>query len=319
MVNREELSKVALTVICTFGLLLAAYNVVESVRYNGFFYPNRKRRESEVKDKLLHALQQLDKQGLDTDKLVYALGILLEFSAFTEAQVKINQLGYLLKITELLDHPNNSVKQKTALLINNLALNDANQVILRDYIPKLVYILSTNEVYLSSIELFTAVLCAVTNLTTLDESHPCLMPHINVLYDILRDSDIVQIRLQVLKILVNISTNRKMCENDFTLDEQLLRCMEPFIKSSFDEAFLLRAVSCYANVLEALQRRWRSTTIATPEFVPEKIQEQLYFLTNHEHEDIHFQANRCLNALKTPNNVSSPVPEELDILDVLKI
>ena len=38
MVSREELTKVGVTAVCTFGLLVVAYNLVENIRYNGFFF-----------------------------------------------------------------------------------------------------------------------------------------------------------------------------------------------------------------------------------------------------------------------------------------
>jgi len=201
------------------------------------------------------------------------------------------------------------VKQKAALVINNLVLNEANQVKSRECIPQLLGILTTNHIDISSVEMFTAVLYALTNFTTFNESHSYVLPHMHILYQLLQECDVVQIKLQVLKILVNLSTNKKICENMLEFDAQLLRCMESYIGSGVNEDFLLRSVTCSANVLEALQRRWRygnkPSTVATPEFVSDIVQDEFLKLSLHENEDIRMQARRCVAALCTPPSPAS--------------
>ena len=44
---------------------------------------------------------------------------------------QIHKLGYLLTIAKLLKHPDREVVQQTAVLVNNLALNETNQTVLK--------------------------------------------------------------------------------------------------------------------------------------------------------------------------------------------
>ena len=67
--------------------------------------------------------------------------------------------------------------------------------VFQDCIPTLVNILKSNQVTQSTIMLFTAVLQALTNLTTLNQSHQSILPFVNVLCELLDRCDVVQIKV----------------------------------------------------------------------------------------------------------------------------
>lgn len=325
MPNQDDITKLAITVASSFALAFVIYNIVLSFRESGLYSPDlrRKRKRSTSQDALVHLLKALDEDEIDKSSLVYILSRLVDLAAFSEVQEKINQLGYLQKISNTLNYPDQDVKIQASLLINNLSLNEKNQATLKECIPVLVSIIKSNVMNESSVSLFAAVLNALTNLTTLNDSHQDILKHIHVLCELLQECDVVQIKVQVLKVLVNLSTNDKLCENMLELDAQLLHSVEPFISPEVEEKFLLRAVSCCANVLTSLHRRWqygKQPCVATPEFVNEKLRENLVRLTSHESQDIRLQAGRSLVALRTPvqGKLENSL-DEIDILEVLKI
>lgn len=328
MVNKE-LFKLAVTVACSSLLLFVAYNVVESVRYNGLFLDTsseKKKWRAKKENVLMWHLEQLDDEDLDKTRLMQVLVVLMEYSPFTEAQNQIRLQGYLPKIVAILkQHRDKKVLQKTALVLNNLVLNEANQECIRsECVPQLCGLLQT-KLDISTVEMFAAVLSALTNFTTLNESHPYVLPYLYDLYELLKECEYVHIKLQVMKILVNLSTNKKICENKIEFDAELLRLMESYLVPGTESPFILRAVTCCANVLESLQRRWKyskePSALATPEFLSERAQEEVMKLSLDENEDIRLQARRCVSALNKPATPSSSAHsmDSLDLLDVLKI
>jgi len=328
----REVTKVAVTFTCSYAFLFVVYNLVEYVRGNDgllFSTSSRKKKAWEQRKKeadlLFRHFERLDNRSFDRSRLIAVLSALTEFTTCSDFQDQILRLGYLPKIINLLDHPDNDVKEKVALVINDLALSDANQDEVQKCIPRLIGALSTKNMCRCSIGMFIAVLCALINITTLKESHSHVLPYAHVLYQLLQQCDVTRVKLQVLTILVNLSTNKKTCENMLEHDAQLLRCMETYIGHGVGEAFVLRAVTCCANVLSSLQRRWRygnePTVIATPEFVSDRVQDELLKLSLHENEVIRGQARRCVAALYSPPTptASGHSMDSLDTLDVLKL
>lgn len=277
------------------------------------------------RDTLIDLLQAFDEDGIEKSELINVLRRLSDISAFNSVQDQIRKLGYLSKVVNTLDYPDIDVQCQAALLVNNLSLNVENQSILKDCIPLLIQLLKINVINDSTVTLFTAILCALTNLTTLDGSHPVILPHTALLCELLIQCEIVQIKLQVLKIFVNISTNSKNCENDFELAARMLRSLEPFISPLEEHRFLLRSLTCCANILDALHGRWESGVqphVTTPEFVSPRMHENLVRLSTHDSEEIRQHASKALKALRAPSSEDSQAGtkmDKLDLLDILKI
>jgi len=61
----------------------------------------------------------------------------------------------------------------------------------------LVQILYKNIITDDTVILFTAVLCALTNLTTLDDSHEKILPQISMFCELLTQCEIVQIKVYI--------------------------------------------------------------------------------------------------------------------------
>jgi len=329
MHDYEQVKAIAIITAGTCGLAFIIYNFILSCRESDSYLQLEETNikefdnEDDSRATLKDYLSCVDEECIETPRLSRSLSKLIDCSAFTKVQVLIKDLGYLGKIMNLLNHPDYTIKQKAALLINNLSLNAENQDLLKDAIPILIQTIKLNVINPTTVTLFVAVLQALTNLTTLDDSHDTLLPHIAILCELLLSCDVIQIKLQVLKILVNVSTNSKLCENKLELDAQLLRSVETYTSPRSDDAFILRAVACCANVLTSLHRRWEHDgTIATPEFVNEKLRSNFIELTSHHMKDIQMHAQRCLVALRPPTNdhvAKSQSLENIDMLEMLKL
>ncbi|XP_066929154.1 armadillo repeat-containing protein 10-like [Clytia hemisphaerica] len=330
--NPKHLALVASGSI-TLGYVL--YKTIQTFQSQSF-------KQTKIRANLIELLQAFNEDNIEKEDLIITLKTLCDQSAFTEIQEKIRSLGYLPKIIQVIKYPDLDVQCQVALLINNLAMNVQNQTVLKDSIPQLIQILCKNVIKDETIKLFTAVLCALTNLTALDESHSTLLPKMIVFCELLTQCEIVQVKLQVLKIFVNISTNKRNCENDFELAAMMIRSVECFLTIGEEERYLLRAVCCCANVLEAIHSRWKHDTlphISPSEFVNQKLHDNLIKLSTHPNEDIHNHAMRALRALRPPPIATSSPHQEyvvdkegsnnngslmgavdnLDLLDVLKI
>lgn len=195
-----------------------------------------------------------------------------------------------------------------------------NQQFLKDLIPDLVALLCHE--YKASDSIGLAVTRVLTNLTTMDENHCLMTPHLYILLELLRDAE-QPIKIQVLKILVNISTNSQVTENELETDIQIIRVVEDYIECTIDEEILLRAVTCLANILCALRNRWQNrhkSQISTAEFVSEDTEKRLYELQHHQNEDIVVHSGRALAALQPSVRGDTPrTRSDTDLIEVLQL
>lgn len=315
---------VAAAVASAFAVAYLIYNSVLYLREAGVLQTNIRTRRKSLKAQpdLQSLLSALDDENIGRHDLLHVLRCLANQCAFTKVQNSISELGYLEKIANILNYPDADIKKQTALLLNNLSLNEKNQNVLKYHIPKLIDILESRQKDGIDASLNIAVVQALTNLTTLDDSHSCIIPHIDAILLEIRTTNIKQVKIQSLKILVNLSSNRKVCENDLELDAKLLCAIEPYITVSEDEDIVLRAISCAANVLTSLHRRWQDNqtpNIATPEFVNERLLTNIEQLSECGIGDIQLQAGRCLMALNTPTTPRSSQNNSMDAMDILDV
>ncbi|XP_065674626.1 armadillo repeat-containing protein 10 isoform X2 [Hydra vulgaris] len=287
------------------------------------YYISKKKVKVAEKDELLELLQTLDDSEVKKEPLLNVLNKLIELSVFTIIKVRIHDLSYLHIVAKLLNHCDEEVQLAAALLINNLSNNERNQSILKEYIPTLVHILKTTKMNNKTVTLHIAVLNSLTNLTTLEENHEFIVVHINTFCEILQKCKILQIKIQILRVLVNCSSNTKISENMLEVDVQMLGSVERFVHPEEDERCLLRAVHCCANVLSSLHRRWqygKRLSIASTEFVSQRLRQNLLKLTLHTNEDIRLQAARSLRSLREPICIESNASiDDIDLIEVLKI
>eukprot|EP00112_Aurelia_sp_Birch-Aquarium-sp1_P002253 Seg1245.3 transcript_id=Seg1245.3/GoldUCD/mRNA.D3Y31 product="Armadillo repeat-containing protein 10" protein_id=Seg1245.3/GoldUCD/D3Y31 len=287
------------------GISVALFGVISVLSYK--YFKEKEEDESEdneltaksseetvVEDRLQELMLDLDHTN---EKIVLcALCSLGNLTAFKEFQILVREYGGLTKIPELLEVTSLDVRIQALNVINNLAMDAENQAVLRSFIPSFVTQLhraTTNGLYLAA----TRVL---TNFSTLDENHSLIVPHLSVLFELLHTSD-SSVKLQILKILVNLSTNAQVTENQLETDAQMIRAIEGFIDFSVEYEILLRAVTCLANILSALNRRWHNRSrslVSTAEFVPEDMQRKLEELLEHHNQEIVYYARTSLQALE---------------------
>eukprot|EP00795_Rhopilema_esculentum_P002089 gene2089-17660_t len=194
------------------------------------------------------------------------------------------------------------------------------QQYMHELIPDVVGLLRHDQC--SSAMVILAAARVLTNLTTLDENHSLLLPHLQVLLEILRISEL-PVKLQVLKILVNISTNNNIVENELETDIQIIRAVSDVLGVTWDEEILLRTVTCLANILAALRLRWQNKSksrIRTAEFVSEEMVQNLEELQQHKNEDIVSHTGRALAALQLPaEDRANTSISNVDMIEILRL
>eukprot|EP00794_Sanderia_malayensis_P006044 gene6044-6746_t len=266
-------------------------------------------------------LELLD--SVDDEKVSNSLRRLGTLTAFKEFQVLIRELGGLKRIMRLLKSESMAIKGQALNVMNNLAMNAENQVVLRDLIPDLAELLCQRDVPIS---VHLAVTRVLTNLTTLDENHDLLIPHAVHLFDLLKSSD-KSIQLQILKILVNLSTNRQLTENLLEFDLQIIDSISDFVDYSIDEELLLRAITCLTNILSSLKLKWQignKRHLSVAEFVPSNMEEKLRELTQHSNEEIRTKSEIGLASLREPGSLETSFDTSMsepasDLVEILRL
>ncbi|XP_062591562.1 uncharacterized protein LOC134253060, partial [Saccostrea cucullata] len=206
--------------------------------------------------------------------------------------------------------PNNMSERFMNLLataINNLSSNEENHKQFEDCVPMLVDIALEEEtgesVRLSSLQ-------ALTNLSVMDHHHNHYTRIIQRLYDFLDDNS-AGIRLQAAKILVNLSCNSDLVPH--MLAAKAPSCVLDLLRTTADEAMVLRWTTFLANILHTVRESHLSASSLPPDDKapsPETMYSALYGMNNighikskvfllcqHKNEDIKHQASRIYQTL----------------------
>ncbi|XP_064633106.1 armadillo repeat-containing X-linked protein 3-like [Lineus longissimus] len=174
-------------------------------------------------------------------------------AAFTTSQNLLREAGCLEKLTKLLRVSNMASKAGYTLqapviiglngAIGNLSVNEENQKHLKDTIPTLLDITAeTNDdqIKLSSLQ-------ALTNLSLLSYNHGHYTRSVQNLYEVL-ESGSDTLKIQALKVLVNLSTNPKMVPH--LLAAKAPSCTVSLLSDDLDEAILLRYTKFLENIVK---------------------------------------------------------------------
>ncbi|XP_067915352.1 armadillo repeat-containing protein 10 isoform X1 [Heterodontus francisci] len=167
-------------------------------------------------------------------------------AAFTVNQNLIRNLGGHSVIANCLFDEVTSVKVKAMNVLNNLSMNIANQEELKIWIPQILEILETTTL---NSELQVAGLRVLTNISVTNDYHLTMInsiPHFLKLLGAGTES----IKVQVLKVLVNLSANPD-------LTHELLCAQAPLsflllFDSCVNKEVLLRLLIFVANLKENL-------------------------------------------------------------------
>ncbi|KAK1804340.1 hypothetical protein P4O66_020359 [Electrophorus voltai] len=124
-------------------------------------------------------------------------------AAFTVNQDLIRELGGLHNIASFLSDPSPDLRVQTLNALNNLSMNIQNQEQLKIYVPQVLELIEMSPV---NSDLQLAALRLLTNLTVTDNHQHLMKPSITLLLSLLVVSSEV-LQIQVLKVLVNLSSN----------------------------------------------------------------------------------------------------------------
>ncbi|XP_063052091.1 armadillo repeat-containing protein 10 [Engraulis encrasicolus] len=183
-------------------------------------------------------------------------------AAFTTNQDLIREFGGLHIIAGFLTDTSADVRLQTLNAMNNLSMNIRNQQQLKVYIPRVLEMIEMSPV---NSELQLAALRFLTNMSVTDE-HQHLMRHsVNLFLSLLVVSNEVT-QVQVLKVLVNLSSNPDMIEDIVQAQAPasvVLLCdcctSVPVLLRLLAFVGNLRAWTPSAQVVEAL--RWRPDSL----------------------------------------------------------
>ncbi|KAG8227666.1 hypothetical protein J437_LFUL006977 [Ladona fulva] len=224
----------------------------------------------------------------------------------------MREAGCLFTLQNLLSYRNSAVQLAAIKTLGNLALNEENQKELKGAVPILLSFVTKN---LQSDKLTLSALLTLTNIAVLQDWHDEFYPVLHTLYNLV-DTGNPQVKLQSLKLLVNLSCNEDMVPS--LLAAQAPRRLIYLLDPSTNEEILLRVLTLLANLTVSAKEQQLDPTIdlpaedkaASPETIRyaaiygvniyEKIRCKVFVLMNqHMNEDIRMQARKIYEAIKS--------------------
>ncbi|KAM9469897.1 armadillo repeat-containing protein 10 [Clarias gariepinus] len=149
---------------------------------------------------MLLSLLQSSPSPTERTQVLITLG---NAAAFTVNQDFLRELGGLHIIASFLSDPEPDVRAQALNALNNLSMNIPNQEQLKIYVPSVLELIEMSPV---NSDLQLAALRLLTNLTVTDNHQHLLKSSITLLLSLLVVSN-GALQIQVLKVLVNLSSN----------------------------------------------------------------------------------------------------------------
>ncbi|XP_007532748.1 armadillo repeat-containing protein 10 [Erinaceus europaeus] len=200
---------------------------------------------AEQLQKLLYLLQSAE-DPIIIEKALVTVG---NSAAFSVNQVIIRELGGIPIVGSKINHPNLSIKEKALNALNNLSVNVENQVKIKVYINQV-----SEDVFSDPLNspVQMAGLRLLTNMTVTNDHQHMLNNYITDLFHVLLIGN-GSTKVQVLKLLVNLSENPAMTE-------QLLSAqVDPSFLSLCDghvaKEILLRVLTLFQNINNCLKAK----------------------------------------------------------------
>lgn len=230
---------------------------------------------------------------------------------FAANQDILREAGCLYRLQKLLTSPSVSIRLASIKALGNLALNEGNQKELKDAIPVLLSFVNKEQ---PTEKLVYHALVTLTNIAVLSAWHDEFYPVLHNLYRLIDDGK-PQIKLQSIKLLINLSCNEDMVPS--LLAAQAPRRLIYMLDPSLNEELLLRVLTLVAKLSETARRLNIDPTVdlppedkaASPDTmyaaifgvnIQEKILSKSFVLMNqHLNEDIRIQARRIYEAVKS--------------------
>ena len=208
----------------------------------------------------------------DCEILERALVTVSNSAAFTTNQDSLRDAGCLLRLQHLIVHSDRSVRLAAIAAVGNLALNTANQRVMNHIVPLLLpnvecleegggkgrgHGSSQNDLQQLFQTLFT-----LTNIAALSQWHLQFTPALPSL-SLLTTSHDPKIRMQTLRLLVNLSTNENMVKH--LLSNKVCNRLWDLIEleNGIPEDEILRIVTLLSNVVSTGQKLQLSSDLFT--------------------------------------------------------
>ncbi|KAJ8003061.1 hypothetical protein DPEC_G00165440 [Dallia pectoralis] len=156
--------------------------------------------------KMLLSLLQSTPSSSERVQILITLG---NTAAFTVNQNLIYEFGGVHIIAGFLSDPVPEVRVQTLNALNNLSMNLRNQVQLKVYVAKVLELIEMSPV---NSDLQMAALRLLTNLSVTDNHQHLLRGSVTLLLSLLVVSNQL-LQIQVLKVLVNVSSNPDMMDD----------------------------------------------------------------------------------------------------------
>ncbi|XP_066505029.1 armadillo repeat-containing protein 10 [Hoplias malabaricus] len=217
-------------------------------------------------------------------------------AAFTVNQDLLREFGGLHIIAGFLSDPSPDIRVQTLNALNNLGMNIRNQDQLKIYVPSVVQLIEMSPV---NSDLQLAALRLLTNLTVTDNHQHLMKNSITLLLSLLVVSNEV-LQIQVLKVLVNLSSNPDLMD-DIVQAQAPASLVLLFDGSTKKDVLLrllffvgnLRAWRPSAQVAEALRRQQDSLYCVLLDS-SSQFHSKLPQLLSHPDENIKAQVARLL-------------------------
>ncbi|XP_017545848.1 armadillo repeat-containing protein 10 [Pygocentrus nattereri] len=217
-------------------------------------------------------------------------------AAFTVNQDLLREFGGLHIIAGFLSDPSPDVRVQTLNALNNLSMNIRNQEQLKIYVPSVVQLIEMSPV---NSDLQLAALRLLTNLTVTDNHQHLMKNSITLLLSLLVVSSEV-LQIQVLKVLVNLSSNPDIMD-DIVQAQAPASLVLLFDGCTSTDVLLrllffvgnLRAWRPSAQVAEALRRQQDSLYCVLLDS-SSQFHSRLPLLLSHPDEEIKAQVARLL-------------------------
>ncbi|KAM8928423.1 armadillo repeat-containing protein 10 isoform 1-T2 [Lycaon pictus] len=194
--------------------------------------------------KLLYLLESTD----DPVIIERALVTLGNNAAFSANQVIIRELGGIPIIGSKINNPNHSIKEKALNALNNLSVNVENQVKIKVYVNQVCKDVLSGPLD-SAVQL--AGLRLLTNMTVTNDHQHMLTDYITDLFHVLLMGD-GSTKVQVLKLLVNLSENPAMTE--VLLGAQVDSSFVSLYDGHVAKEILLRVLTLSQNINNCLEK-----------------------------------------------------------------
>ncbi|KAI5695382.1 hypothetical protein M8J76_016108 [Diaphorina citri] len=169
----------------------------------------------------------------------------------TANQDMLRECGALSALSKLIIHPRESVQVAAIKTLGNLTLNESNVKELRTALPLLLSNVNKGRTNIPELVLLTTLIC-LCNVAVHNDWHEEFCPYLHSLYGHLETGS-PQCKLQVLKLLVNLSCNEDMVPS--LLAAQAPKRFLSFIDPATNEELLIRVLTLLQNLIRVKIKR----------------------------------------------------------------